>query len=108
MVHIQYVPLGEESLYVGFCLDELGVKLSVWNDVCVCRAAVWTLLPVFIRRSPSLFPCDDIITSRKHTHPDGHSAGCVCAYVSILVKACMHYTIYVCTWVSEGWMRDKG
>ena len=30
------MPLGEESLYISFCLDELGVKLSVWNDVCVC------------------------------------------------------------------------
>ncbi len=78
-------------------LDVLGVKLSGWIDVCmcmcvrVCRAGVWTPLPLFVRRSPSLFAPDDIITIRKHTHPVlGASTGCVCIYVSVHVRVCMH------------------
>lgn len=65
----------------------------------MCAGRVRARLPVFVRRSRSLFTPDDIIT-RKHTHPDSQdtATGCVSAYVSVHsvhLKMCMHKTIYV-------------
>ena len=72
--------------------------------VCVRRAAVWTLLPVFVCRSPSLFPSDDIITSRKRTHPTASSwepEQGVCVHICQCSRESVYALHYLCTHPGE-------